>query len=60
MSNRIFAQWIGFTTSAYGGQKGGETVWLKRKYFRCGNCRKGSVVKTNYCPHCGAKMIEEA
>lgn len=24
--------------------------------YRCGRCGRGTVVKTNYCPNCGAKM----
>ena len=27
--------------------------------YRCGRCGRGTVVKTNYCPNCGAKMDEE-
>lgn len=24
--------------------------------YRCGRCGRGTVVKTSYCPNCGAKM----
>lgn len=24
--------------------------------YRCGRCWRGTAVKTNYCPNCGAKM----
>ena len=27
--------------------------------YYCGRCALGTVVKTNYCPHCGAKMDKE-
>ena len=28
--------------------------------YRCGRCGRGTAVKTNYCPNCGAKMdVEE-
>ena len=28
--------------------------------IRCGLCGRGSAVRTNYCPNCGAKMDLEA
>lgn len=27
--------------------------------YRCGRCGRGTVVKTSYCPNCGAKMDEK-
>nr|DAP96390.1 MAG TPA: DNA-directed RNA polymerase [Caudoviricetes sp.] len=27
--------------------------------YRCGRCWRGTAVKTNYCPSCGAKMDEK-
>jgi hypothetical protein len=27
--------------------------------YRCGRCWRGTAVKTNYCPNCGAKMDEK-
>ena len=49
-------RWIEYETSAYGGVEDGEPKWLKRRFFRCSECRKGSAVKSTYCPNCGAKM----
>ena len=45
-----------------------EAKWLVRTFtsfdiekvgFSCSNCNTTWDVPTNYCPHCGAKMIEE-
>lgn len=49
-------RWIEYETSAYGGVEDGEPKWLKRRFFRCSECRKGSAVKSTYCPNCGALM----
>ena len=31
-------------------------VEVARTTYRCGLCGRGTAVKSNYCPHCGAKM----
>lgn len=31
-------------------------VAVTRTTYRCGLCGRGTAVKSNYCPHCGAKM----
>lgn len=31
-------------------------VAVTRTTYRCGLCGRGTAVKTNYCPNCGAKM----
>lgn len=52
--------WTGWTTSAYiGADEYGEPKWADRKFYRCEKCRNGTVVQTNYCSKCGAKMIRE-
>jgi len=51
--------WEQYSTSAYGGYKNGEVRWLPRKFYRCEKCRKGSAIRSNYCPNCGAKMLKE-
>lgn len=44
-------QWIGYDTESW---KSGKPI--AKKFYRCTECRKASVVKTNYCPKCGAMM----
>ena len=34
----------------------GEPRWIPKKFFRCSVCRKGTAVRHNFCPNCGAKM----
>ena len=31
-------------------------VAVTRTTYRCGLCGRGTAVKSNYCPHCGAMM----
>ena len=31
----------------------------ERKYYRCSECNKANVIRSNYCPNCGAKMDEQ-
>ena len=31
-------------------------VMVARTTYRCGLCGRGTAVKSNYCPNCGAKM----
>ena len=31
----------------------------ERKYFRCSECNKANVIRSNYCPNCGARMDGE-
>lgn len=31
-------------------------VAVTRTTYRCGPCGRGTAVKSNYCPNCGAKM----
>lgn len=51
------AVWIEFETYSYAGSdKNGDVKWVPKKYYRCGKCRKGSVIRTPYCPYCGRKM----
>ena len=35
-------------------------VAVTRTTYRCGLCGRGTAVKSNYCPNCGAKMEQEA
>ena len=34
-------------------------VAVTRTTYRCGLCGRGTTVKSNYCPNCGAKMDGE-
>ena len=31
----------------------------ERKYYRCSECNKANVIRSNYCGNCGAKMDEQ-
>lgn len=35
-------------------------VAVARTTYRCGLCGRGTAVKSNYCPNCGAKMDGDA
>lgn len=49
--------WIGYETTAYTGRDDfGKPVYSPRRFYRCHGCRRGTAVKTNYCPACGARM----
>ena len=28
----------------------------ERKYYRCSECNKANVIRSNYCPNCGLRM----
>lgn len=32
--------------------------WGEMDYYKCSVCNKGQLGETNYCPHCGAKMMD--
>lgn len=53
------AEWNGWTKGAFIGlDDSGEPKYAVRRYYRCSSCHYGTVVKTPYCPNCGAKMSE--
>lgn len=53
----VHGEWIGYETSSYNGNdEYGEPRWIPKKFFRCSVCRKGTAVRHNFCPNCGAKM----
>ena len=53
------ASWNEWTTVAFIGLDDyGEPKYVDRRYYRCSSCYYGTVVKTSYCPNCGAKMIK--
>lgn len=58
-SEVVHGRWMGWTTSAYIGLDDvGDPKYADRIHFRCSKCRYGTVVKSAYCPSCGAKMEE--
>lgn len=53
----VHGEWIGYETSSYNGNdEYGEPRWIPKKFFRGSVCRKGTAVRHNFCPNCGAKM----
>lgn len=52
--------WMSYSTSSFNGYDEDKNAkWIDKKFYRCSECRKGTVVKTPYCPYCGAYMNEE-
>lgn len=51
--------WKSFTHSAYHGiDDDGEPIWREVKVYHCNLCNRRTVIKENYCPNCGARMVE--
>ena len=51
--------WESYETSQYmGTDEFGEPKWRPGRFYICHNrkCRRKTVVKSDYCPNCGAKM----
>lgn len=42
-----------------GMNKFGKEVYRNFRYYTCSLCCKGSAIKSNYCPNCGARMDGE-
>lgn len=59
----IHSYWETYSCSQFMGTDGwGEPKWRDGRFYICHNykCRRKTVVKSNYCPDCGAKMdLEE-
>lgn len=57
----VHSYWESYDCSQYmGTDEYGEPKWRDGKFYVCHNrrCRRKTVVKSHYCPNCGAKMDE--
>lgn len=55
----VHSYWESYDCSQYmGTDEYGEPKWRDGKFYVCHNrrCRRKTVVKSLYCPNCGAKM----
>ena len=53
----VHGQWEKYTEEKFNGYDAdGRIRYRKVRIYYCDKCGHGSVVKSNYCPNCGAKM----
>jgi len=51
--------WKSYTHSAYHGiDDDGEPIWREIKVYHCNLCNRRTVIKENYCPNCGCRMVK--
>ena len=49
--------WKGFTQSRFFGMDDyGEPIFRDGFFYVCSECRRKSIIKYPYCPHCGTRM----
>lgn len=51
-------RWLSYTGTHYTGKENeyGDPEYKEHIFFVCSNCRRKTVVRENFCPHCGADM----
>lgn len=54
----VRGHWKEYLHSALVRWKDGEPVWADRSVYRCSRCDFGTIARHNYCPRCGANMMD--
>lgn len=51
-------RWVGIQSEKFiGYDEWGEPMYRLCSYYTCRKCGRKTVVKTNFCPKCGAEMV---